>query len=168
MNTKRWLVIGLVTAVLVTGTWMVAEAAGIGPMGDGPGGFANKPLGRLIRANLGRLITLKAELDITPEQKEAMKFIVEKEKQNFVPVIKQVVESRRALREAIMSEDKDEYTIRKAAEQLGQAIGEAAVAGSKVVAEARMILTPEQVELLEEFSAARESSVDRWLSEIAH
>ena len=194
MNTKRWMVIGLVTAVLVTGTWIVAEsdyaeavdagatgfeAAGIGatgtrPMGDGPGrfgesgGFGNKPLGRMIRANLGRLITLKAELDITPEQKAAMKHIVEKEKQNFVPIIKQVVESRRALRQAVMSENSDEYLIRKAAEELGQAIGEAAVTGSRVVAEAKMLLTPEQVKLLEAFQAARESSVDKWLSKVAH
>ena len=194
MNTKRWMVIGLVTAVLVTGTWIVAEsdyaeavdagatgfeaagigATGTGPMGDGPGrfgesgGFGNKPLGRMIRANLGRLITLKAELDITPEQKAAMKHIVEKEKQNFVPIIKQVVESRRALRQAVMSENSDEYLIRKAAEELGQAIGEAAVTGSRVVAEAKMLLTPEQVKLLEAFQAARESSVDKWLSKVAH
>ena len=143
-------------------------------MGDGPGrfgesgGFGNKPLGRMIRANLGRLITLKAELDITPEQKAAMKHIVEKEKQNFVPIIKQVVESRRALRQAVMSENSDEYLIRKAAEELGQAIGEAAVTGSRVVAEAKMLLTPEQVKLLEAFQAARESSVDKWLSKVAH
>jgi len=188
------MVIGLVTAVLVTGTWIVAEsdyaeavdagatgfeaagigATGTGPMGDGPGrfgesgGFGNKPLGRMIRANLGRLITLKAELDITPEQKAAMKHIVEKEKQNFVPIIKQVVESRRALRQAVMSENSDEYLIRKAAEELGQAIGEAAVTGSRVVAEAKMLLTPEQVKLLEAFQAARESSVDKWLSKVAH
>ena len=74
-----------------------------------------------------------------------------------------VIESSLALRKAVTSETANEEAIRKAADDLGAAIGDAAVLASGFVGEAREVLTPEQAQLLEEFMAERESRVDTWL-----
>ncbi len=61
-------------------------------------------------------------------------------------MLKPVAEKRRALRDATLAENPNEATIRDAADELGKAIGDAAVVGSKIKAEIHKVLTPEQQE----------------------
>jgi len=124
------------------------------------------PMGRLAMANAGRAMTLRAELNLTEEQREEIKAIIEKRRPEMQPVVRKVVDKKRALREAVLAETPDERAIRRAADELGKAAGEVSVLASRIAGEIRPILTPEQIEKLEKFSEERDSSVDRWLDEI--
>lgn len=122
------------------------------------------PLGRLVRANVGRLITLGAELNITDEQREQLKAIVHAHRDETAQVVQKLVEKKQALREAVMAQPADEDAIRAASNDLGKAVGDAAVLGSKIIAEARGVLTPEQLELIEQFLAEHDKSVNEFLA----
>ncbi len=131
------------------------------------GRFGNSPLGRLIRGNIGRRMSLKADLNLTDEQWSKLKGILEKHRKDFQPVAKKIVERKRTLREVVLSKTADETAIRKAAKNLGTAIGDAAVLASKIADEARTVLTPEQIERISQFSQERDNAIDRWLEEVA-
>src|SRR5580692_5112999 len=70
------------------------------------------PLSHLIRAQFGRWMTLRNELDLTPAQKEQIHTIIESHKAQIVQVMQPVVEKRRALRDAIVNPNSDEQSIR--------------------------------------------------------
>jgi len=131
--------------------------AGLGERGRGP-------LGRLIRASVGRLITLRAELNITDEQREQLKAIVQAHHDEIAQVVKKLVEKKQALRQAVMAQPADEDAIRAASNAVGKAVGDAAVLGSKIIDEARGVLTPEQLELIKQFLAEHDKSVNEFLA----
>jgi len=66
-----------------------------------------------------------------------------------------------SLRKAVLAKDADEAAIRKAAADLGNSIGDAAVLFSKAAGEARPVLTPEQIERLEKFLSERDGAGDK-------
>lgn len=93
---------------------------------------AGGPLGRLISGHVGRLIVLRSELNLTDEQKAKVKETVVAKKPEIAKVAQGVWEKRTVLVDAVLADQPDEQTIRKAADDLGKAIGDAAVLASKV------------------------------------
>jgi Spy/CpxP family protein refolding chaperone len=112
-------------------------------------------------------LALRSELGITTEQRTQIREIVKSHRQELAKVLKPMAEKRRALRDATLAEDADEATIRAAANELGQAIGDAAVVGSKVKAEVQHVLTPEQREKISEFRGQSQLAVDKFLAKMA-
>lgn len=151
------------TAILAGGLGAVAshEAA--------PGGrFGHSPMGKLIMARMGRMMTLKAELDLTDAQKEAIKSTVQSHKSELANAIKPAVEAHRALRDRVLADSPDDASIRKAADDMGKKIGDAAVVIAKVKAEAaeKAKLTPEQKKKIDAFRTANDESVDEFLAKV--
>jgi Spy/CpxP family protein refolding chaperone len=160
--TKRMIGVCLLSAA-VAGGLGAAGRAGDGWGGHGGGG----PLRTLMSGQVGRLLTLRSELDLTAEQKESIHKIVASHKQEIRDVMKPVVEKRRALRDATIATNPDEKAIRAAASDLGSALGNAAVLGSKVKVEVLTVMTPEQKQKIDEFRKHADAAVDHFFDQTA-
>lgn len=170
MTTRRRIAIATcIVTTLAAGGWALANSSyAAGPLGaaimeDGPA----RPLRMFLSGQFGRLLELRSELNLTTEQRKQIRDVVVSHNTEIATAIKPVVEKRRALREATLAANVDETAIRTAANDLGKAIGDAAMIGAKVKAEVRAVLTPEQQKKLDEFRGASDSAVDSFLDEAA-
>jgi Spy/CpxP family protein refolding chaperone len=111
----------------------------------------NRPLARLLQAHGGRLMALRAELNITPEQRQQIRQAVRAHRQSLLSTTRAAVEHRQALREAVLSGQVNEAEIRGHAQAVGEALGEAAVARATLVQELRPILSEDQRQMIEQF-----------------
>ncbi len=118
-----------VLATVLAGGVGVSGLAANGPLGDDMP--EARPLRMLVSGQFGRLLTLRSELGITTEQREQIRGIVKSHRQELAAVLKPVAEKRRTLRDATLAENPSEATIHAAADELGKAIGDAAVVGAK-------------------------------------
>ena len=132
-----------------------------------PGDGEARPLRLFIQGQVGRLMTLRSELDVTSEQREAIQKIVQSHRSEIVAVAKPIVEKRRALRDATLAKESNEDAVRAAANDLGKAIGDAAVLASKVKGEVGKVLTPEQMHKIEEFRQVSDGAVDGFVEKFA-
>jgi Spy/CpxP family protein refolding chaperone len=124
------------------------------------------PLRTFMGGQIGRMMTLRAELGVTSEQRAEIRKIVASHRSEIAAVAKPIVAKRRALREATLAANPDEAAIRAAANDLGQSIGDAAVLAAKVKPEVFKVLTPEQQKKVEEFRTDSDSAVDRFMHEM--
>ena len=154
------LAIGL--AAMAAGTWAVQST----PQHIGKF-FSDTPMKRLIMGKIGRVMVLRSELNVTVEQKKKFKDILVNHKDELAPLARTVVEKKRTLRDAILAENPKEATIRAAAKDLSKTIEEAAVRASKLVAEARPLLTSKQTESIQRFVDGNDKAVNEWLTEIS-
>ena len=161
---SKALVIGLVLA-LVGGVaiWALAQTGEEKASSVAAQALRERPLARLFLANLGRLMTLRAELDLSSEQKAEIKQILQSHRSEIVALAKVAVEKKRALRSTMVAEPTDEAAIRAAARDLSGVIGDACVLGSKVRGEVKKVLTSDQIALIEKFRAESDASVDKAL-----
>ncbi len=119
-------------------------------------------------SRLKDFLVLREELNITETQREQFKTLIKENRAELAPVILGVMDKKQALHQAVFAEMPDDAAIRQAAEELGRSLGDAAVAASGVLQEARLILTQEQVTRLQEFRDSRKghmSGLRKWLSE---
>jgi len=136
----------------------------------GPGHrFGNSPIGRLIMARIGRAMTLRAELNLTDEQQQAIKTTLQSHKSDLAAAIKPAVDAHRALRDKVLSDTPDDASIRRAADDLGKKVGDAALEIAKVETEVAQNakLTPEQKKKIEEFRTANDASVDEFFAKLS-
>jgi len=166
MSTQRTLLsLGIVLAAIVA-------LSGNCPAADDSAAklpfFAGTPLAKLITGNIGRLLVLRSELNLTDEQRSKLVATVKTHRDEIRPAVRDVVNKRRALRQAVLAQPSDPTAIRKAADDLGKTIGEAALLASKVIKEARQHLTDAQIERIRQFGEGRDKSVDQWLNEIGN
>ena len=170
----RKMVIGLLVAGSILTVGMVPIGVKVladtttAAQADGVGGMRgrNGPLANFIRAQVGRLITLRSELDLTDAQKEQLKAIVKSHKAEIMAAIKPVIEKRRALNDAILAETTDEKAIRAAADDLGHAIGDLSVLAARIKQEAAVVLTADQKQKLSDFRQQVEKSIDQMMDKI--
>lgn len=149
----------------MVGMMGVAAAGTPAFVGAHGGCFAKGPLGRMISGNLGRLMVLRSEVNLTDAQREKIKAVVVAHKPEILAEAKAVVEKRSALRNAVLTETPDEKAIRKAAEELGREIGNAAVLAAKVKGEVAPMLTDEQKALIKTCIADCDKAVGRFFEE---
>jgi Spy/CpxP family protein refolding chaperone len=162
----KLIALGLCTSVgLIASGMAMTGLAATGPLAD------DMPLARPVRmlasGQFGRLLALRSELELTEQQRGEIREIVKSHRQEIVTVFKPLAEKRRALRDVTISEHADEAAIRAAAADLGKAIGDAAVVGSKVKAEVYKVLTPKQRQQVKDFRGQSEAAVDKFLDEAA-
>jgi Spy/CpxP family protein refolding chaperone len=126
------------------------------------------PLRRFISGQIGRLITLQSELNLSDDQKTKVKAIVVSHKTEIAAVIKPLVEHKRAIRDAMLAKDgTDEAGIRAATDAMAKSLGDAAVLGAKIRAEARTVLTPEQMKKIGEFRTQFDAGIDGLIGEMS-
>jgi Spy/CpxP family protein refolding chaperone len=148
--------------LLLAGISVAGLGAVAGPhMGEGPEAFHN-----FIHGEIGRLMTLHSELDLSADQREQLHAIVKNHKSEIVAVAKPIVEEKRALRDATVAKEPNEAAIRSAADKLGKSIGDAAVLASKLKGEAAKVLTSDQVKKIENFRTESDNAVDSFLAKI--
>jgi Spy/CpxP family protein refolding chaperone len=126
--------------------------------------LADTPVGRLISGNLGRLLVLRSELDVTPEQRAEIREVLVGQRSQIAATAKSVREKRLVLRDAILADQSDEGKIRAAASELGAAMGDAAVKAAKLRGKLAPILTDEQRELIHQFRQERDESIEEFLT----
>jgi len=119
----------------------------------------------MILGNLGRLMVLRSEVNLTDQQREKIKEVVTAHKSEILTEAKAVVEKRTVLRNAVLTEKPDEAAIRKAAEDLGREIGNAAVLAAKVKGEVAPVLTDDQKALIKTCIADCDKAVGRFFEE---
>jgi Spy/CpxP family protein refolding chaperone len=126
------------------------------------------PVRRFISGQVGRLITLRSELNLSDDQKAKMKAIVASHRQEIAAVAKPLLEHKRAIRDAMLAKDgTDEAGIRAATDAMAKSLGDAAVLGAKIRAEARGVLTPEQMKKIGEFRTQLDTGVDGLIGEMS-
>lgn len=153
-------VIGLLLAGLIGGTALAAPAA-MSKYGEG---FGHGALRKLIEGNLGRWMVLRSELNLTQAQRTKIHQAVGSHRTEIAKTAKEVWEKRTALREAVAN-GQDETAIRQAAEQLGKAIGDAAVLASRVRGEVQPMLTEAQHKMIADTRQANIRSVEEFFNE---
>lgn len=161
--------IGMVVAagVLAVSVAWAAEAASAQGEAGHHGRLASTPIGRLITGQVGRLLTLKSQMNLSPSQREQVRAAVESHRAEIAAVAKELVARHRAVQAQVMAEKSDEQGIRAATAEMGKSLGDAAVLAARIRAEVAPLLTEPQKKLLERFHADTQEAVDQWLSEIA-
>jgi Spy/CpxP family protein refolding chaperone len=126
--------------------------------------LADTPVGRLISGNLGRLLVLRSEMDVTPEQRGEIREVLLGQRSQIAATVESVREKRLVLRDAVLADQPDEGKIRAAASELGVALGDAAVKAANLRGKIAPILTDEQRELIYQFRQERDESIDEFFA----
>ncbi len=106
---------------------------------------------KTIIGNIGRFLSFWSDLNLTDDQRQKILAEIKSHSDEIKPLAKEVLEKREALRWAVLNKPGDEQVITAAANDLGKAIGNAAVLASKVIAQVRPIFTPAQQERISNF-----------------
>ncbi len=166
---KLWIAVGVVSVLgagVVTGVVGMQAALGAAEQAVSPklpAFMAERPLGRMLTGGLQRLRQLHDELDVTPEQREQIKAVLQAHRGEIVEVAREIRDEHRELRSVVEAEGVDEAAIRQAAAELGEALGDAAVLHAKIRGEVVTVLTPEQVAKLEACRREFDDHIDRAL-----
>jgi Spy/CpxP family protein refolding chaperone len=123
---------------------------------------AQSPHTKLIVGQIGRTMVLYADLDITADQIAKIREVVMKRKFEFVVQGLLLVTRKALLIDAVMAEKVDEKAIRAAADNLGQSIGNLAVATAKTRSEIASILTSDQKEAIAAYVNGTKSALFKY------
>lgn len=96
------------------------------------------------------LLRRLADLNLTAEQKAAVKETLQKHQPTMKPLVEQLMTERRALQDLIHAEKLDEAAIRAQAAKVAAVEGDLAVERAKVGQELRPTLTAEQIAKLQD------------------
>ncbi len=154
----------LLAACLAPALWADEPAAKDDPL---PPALAGRPIGRLAHEVLPKLRELRRDLNVQPEQWDAIRGVLKSHDAELRAVGRRLREGHRKVAEAIRAEPLDETAIRAAAADLARNAGDAAVLRARVQREVKPHLTAEQLATLEAFRQQVEQSVDRVLAEPA-
>lgn len=163
---SRKVVSAVMVAILVLGAVAVPSIAAEPVKDDGGPQLAGRPLARLIMGNIGRFLVLRSELNITDDQRNKIAGEIKSHKDEIRPIAKEVFEKRQALRDAVLNKPGDQQAIMAAANDLGKAIGNAAMLASKVIAKVKPMLTSEQQERIKNFRMSNDKAAAEWISQI--
>lgn len=121
----------LVLAIAAIPALLVAQPHGRGPGGFHGGGFM--------------LERIADRLELTEEQREDIRAVLDKHREEVEPLRSVEWEAREALQEQIHSELYDEVSVREAAQAVASIEVELAVLRARVTHEVRGYMTPEQI-----------------------
>jgi len=155
-------------SVCAGGAGLAAGAAATAPGSGVRQRLADTRLGKLVMGRIGRGMVLRSELDLTDAQRDAIRQTLQAHKKEIKQAVAPVVEKRRALREAVLADKPDDSAIRKSANELGSAVGDAGVTLAKIKSElkAKANLTPEQMKKLNEYRSENDAAIDQFLADI--
>lgn len=154
---------GFVAVVLAAGSALVSAQDGQmkrrGPGGpDGPGGPGigmRGPGGPMGPMGMGFAPGFRG-LDLTDEQKAQVKSIADSHQAEFKAAGEKIGTAREGLRKLLQADTIDESAIRAKSVEVANAEADAAILGAKVHAQAKQVLTAEQLAKLKELQASRQ------------
>jgi Spy/CpxP family protein refolding chaperone len=107
---------------------------------------------------LGRMARF---LELTDTQKTEIKSIIQAEKPTIEPIVRQIAQNRKDMREATKNGTFDEAQVRTLANQRAQALSELIVARERLKTKIYNILTSEQKDKLEQLKERRGEHMKR-------
>jgi Spy/CpxP family protein refolding chaperone len=134
-------------------------------MGFGRRG-ADTPLGKLIAGNLGRMLVLRSELNLTQAQKTQIRDVLLSHRSEIVSTMQAVRAKQVALRDAVL-EGKSEEEVRAAAGELSDVIADTAVKATKLRNQIAPILTEQQRELIAKTIQEKDQAVDSFFDQVS-
>ena len=168
---KKWM-IGACIAAAVIGSGIgvrsvMADPAPVAASGE-TGVEHGGPLRRFFSGQMGRLLALRSDMNLTEDQRQQIHQIVASHRKEIAAVAKPLVEKHRALRDATLAPNMDEKAIRAAAEDMGKSIGDAAVLAAKIKSEVRKVLKPDQLQKIEEFRKHADQATDEFIQQMSN
>jgi len=158
-TTKRITIVSLAAAGLLVLGAAVAGPRLAGHAGCALGGFADHGGG-----GFGSLHHVLSDLDLTDDQKSAIKQILADERPNLDPLLDRKIETHKALFKAVHTGRLDESAVRAAARRSAAADADLAVEKAVLFSKVRGALTSEQRDkvdaLLQRFEDKLEKHVD--------
>ena len=157
-------------SLVVVGTIATAAMAvnpGLWPAGGWHGPLANTPLGRTITGCLGRVLTLRSDLNITDEQRQQIRDVIVSHRAEIASTVKSVRVKRVALRDLVRSDKAEKSEIRTAAAALGQAVGDAAVKAAELRGEIAPLLSQDQRAKIDKFFMENDAAINDFLDAAA-
>lgn len=157
---KEFAALAILTAVAVGGTTVSGTAwADRGGDRDGRCGSEERDGGWKGHGHGGQ--RLAKALGLSKEQREQVKAIFGKHRDEMAPLRKKMESERRELRNLTQSDKPDEAAIREQAKKIAVTSGDIAVLRAKVSQEVRAVLTPEQIKKFRAMQEKRDSRFDR-------
>ena len=153
----------LAGGIISPGLVVLAQAPASPAPSTAPSQESGRPILNFVRKHFQRAWELRSKLDLSDEQKARIRQTVAGHKAEILDAFKEVREKRQALREKVLAEMPSEQAIRDAADQLGKAIGDAAVKASQIAGEVRKNLTTEQLEKIRKFHEKQRAELDKAL-----
>lgn len=158
--------ISLAVVLLAIGTLALASVPAVGAKaGWGDGTFAGTPMGQLIFGRMERAKQLRADLNVTADQRAEIKEVIVAHRREIGTAMKSLRGAKVDLRDLVLTDGSKEADIRAAANALGTEIGNAAVLAAELRDEIAPILTDDQHALIDEFIAANDSEVGQFMKE---
>jgi Spy/CpxP family protein refolding chaperone len=108
-----------------------------------------------------------AALGLSDDQKAQVKSILQKYKPTTQPLVQQLVTERRALRDVIQSPTIDESAIRAEAAKVASLQADLAVQRAHVSHDIQAVLTPDQIQKLQEMKAKADARFDGFRHHVA-
>ncbi len=165
---KEFTALVLLTAVAV-GATVVSGNAWAYRGGDRDGGCACSQRDGGWKGHGHRGHRLAKALGLSGEQKEQIRAIFRKHRDEIAPLRKEMVSERRELRKLIQADKTDEAAIREQAKKIAATSGDFAVRRAKMAQEVRAVLTPEQIRKFRALQEKRDLRIDgmmnRWQEE---
>lgn len=160
MTRKVLLSVALV-GTIATAAFAVSPAGG--PFCAMRGPLAGTPLGRTISGCIGRVITLRSDLNVSDEQRQQIHDVLRSHHSEIASTAKSVRDKRVALRDLARSDNADQAQIQAAADALGQAVSEAAVKAVKLGGEIAPLLNQEQRAAIDKFLTENDAAINSFL-----
>lgn len=160
---KEFAALAILTAVAVGGTVVSGNAwADRGGDRDGCCGCSARDGGWKGHDHRGP--RLAKALGLSREQKEQIKAIFRKHRDEIAPLRDEMVSGRRELRNLIRSDKPDEAVIREQVSKIAATSGNLAVGRAKMYQEVRALLTPEQIRKFQALQEKRDRRIDRMMN----
>ncbi len=157
-----------ILAAAVVGSVMLAGGlgAGVGAVGATAMRDGGGPFKMLLSGQIGRLLMLRSELNLTADQRTQIRTILQSHRAEIAKAVAPLVADRRALRDLTTADTTDEKAIRAASTKLADDIGDAAILAAKVKGEVRKIITPDQLQKIQDFRKQSDGAVDRFIEDM--
>lgn len=141
---------------------ITTAAVAVNP-GGRTSGLRDTPLGQTISGCIGRLMTLRSDLNVTTEQREKVREVIGNHKAEIASTVKSVRDQRVALRDLARTGTASDAQIKAAADALGQAISDAAVKAVQLHSELAPILDKDQRATVGEFLEKNDAAINAFL-----
>jgi len=162
-HTTAWIAAGAVAIASAAGVFSHMASAASDPGQTNAAVAASQPCQGRWAGRAGRWTAL----GLTDDQKAQVKAILQKYQPTSGPLIKDLVTERRALRDAIHAPTIDESAIRAQAAKLASLQADLDVVRAHVSHDIRAVLTPEQIQKLQERQVNVDARIDRFLQRVA-
>lgn len=104
------------------------------------------------------------QLGISDTQKDQIRGIVRDPRPAVRPLVKQLVQERRTLRDTVQTSPVNEAAIRAQAARVAQVQADLAVQRAHLAERVRSVLTPEQQQKWQQLRAQRDAKINAWLN----